>query len=64
MLEILSVMRLVSRYLGDWVGWVGTYARTLEKSAEGDMTKLSEELDHAIKCCMLGSSNILRQVSH
>jgi hypothetical protein len=36
-----------------------TYERTLEKSLEGDMTKLSAEGDHDIKCCILWSSNIL-----
>ena len=30
-----------------------TYARTFENSVEGDMTKLSLELDHEIKCWML-----------
>jgi hypothetical protein len=30
-----------------------THERTLEKSLEGDMTKLSAEGDHDIKCCIL-----------
>lgn len=37
-----------------------TYARTLEKSFEGDMRKLSWDGDHEIRCWMLGSSSILR----
>lgn len=36
-----------------------THERTLEKSLDGDMTKLSAELDHDIKCCMFGSSSML-----
>lgn len=35
------------------------YARTLENSVEGDMTKLSLVLDHEIKCCILWSSSML-----
>lgn len=38
---------------------VETYERTLEKSLDGDMTKLSSELDHDMRCDMLGSSSIL-----
>lgn len=30
-----------------------TYASTFENSDEGDMTKLSLELDHEIRCCIL-----------
>lgn len=30
-----------------------THAKTLENSVDGDMTKLSLELDHEIKCCIL-----------
>lgn len=40
-----------------------TYERTLEKSFDGDMTKLSSELDHDMRCDMLGSSSILFIVS-
>jgi hypothetical protein len=36
-----------------------TYDKTLEKSLEGDITKLSAEFDHDIKCCMLWSSSML-----
>lgn len=36
-----------------------TYDRTLEKSLEGDMTKLSFVLDHEIRCWMLWSSSML-----
>lgn len=36
-----------------------TYARTLEKSVDGDMTKLSLLFDHEIKFWMAGSSNML-----
>lgn len=36
-----------------------TYARTLEKSVDGDMTKLSLLLDHEMRFCIAGSSNIL-----
>ena len=31
----------------------GTYERTFEKSLDGDITKLSAELDQAIKCRIL-----------
>ena len=42
-----------------------SYERTLEKSAEGDMTKLSLLLDHDIRFEMLGSSSMLafRQIA-
>lgn len=40
-----------------------TYARTLEKSVEGDMTKLSLLFDHDIRFCIAGSSNILKAPS-
>lgn len=43
---------------------VEAHARTLEKSAEGDITKLSLLLDHDIRFCMLESSSILRHVNH
>jgi len=36
-----------------------TYASTLEKSCDGDMTKLSALCDHEMRCCMLGSSSML-----
>lgn len=36
-----------------------TYDRTFENSVDGDMTKLSFELDHDIRCWMVWSSNIL-----
>ena len=36
-----------------------TYDRTLEKSLEGDMTKLSFVLDQEMRCCMLWSSSML-----
>ena len=39
-----------------------TYASTFEKSADGDMTKLSLLLDHDIRWEMLGSSSILFQL--
>lgn len=51
--------------ISDWVPsrqWkkrLGTDARTLENSEVGDMTKLSLELDHEMRCWMLGSSSIL-----
>lgn len=32
---------------------------TLEKSAEGDITKLSALADHDIRCWMFGSSSML-----
>ena len=31
----------------------GTYERTFEKSLDGDITKLSAELDQAIRCRIL-----------
>lgn len=37
-----------------------THARTLEKSVDGDITKLSLLLDHEIRFCILWSSNMLR----
>lgn len=40
-----------------------TYDKTFEKSAEGDMTKLSALADHDIKCWMLESSSILLQAA-
>lgn len=43
-------------------GWTvkgKAYDNTLEKSAEGDMTKLSADEDHEIRCCMLESSSML-----
>lgn len=55
--EILAVAQLVSFY---GLRRFKTYARTLEKSCEGDITKLSAELDQLIRCCMFGSSNMLR----
>ena len=52
MLEILAVTcELQSLGLG--VGGAKTHERTFEKSLEGDMTKLSAEFDHDIRCCML-----------
>lgn len=39
-----------------------TYASTLEKSAVGDITKLSAVLDQAIRCCIPGSSNMLEPI--
>lgn len=38
---------------------VRTYARTLENSVDGDMTKLSFELDQEMRCWMVWSSSIL-----
>jgi hypothetical protein len=35
------------------------YARTLENSGDGDMTKLSFELDHEMRLCMERSSSML-----
>ena len=37
-----------------------TYERTFEKSWQGDMTKLSFELDHEMRCLIDSSSSILR----
>ena len=41
------------------ISHMATYERTLEKSAEGDMTKLSALEDHDIRCWMLESSSML-----
>lgn len=41
------------------LGRYSTYERTLEKSLDGDMTKLSAEFDQEIKCCIFWSSSIL-----
>lgn len=35
------------------------YDNTFEKSAEGDMTKLSADDDHEMRCCILVSSSML-----
>ena len=43
---------------------VVTHAKTLEKSVEGDITKLSLLADQDIKFWMLGSSNMLGKVSN
>lgn len=60
MFEILTVG------FGREPGWIEiwkqtekTYARTLENSEVGDMTKLSFEFDHEIKCWIDMSSSIL-----
>lgn len=42
------------------IAFRSTYAKTFENSEDGDMTKLSFVLAHDIRCCMLGSSNMLR----
>lgn len=47
------------RRLGGGTAGGGTHDRTLEKSADGDITKLSELVDHDIRCWMLGSSSML-----
>lgn len=39
-----------------------TYDKTLEKSAEGDMMKLSALADHEIRCWMFWSSSMLSHV--
>ena len=39
------------------------YARTFEKSLDGDMRKLSSDGDQVMRCDMLGSSNMLHCVS-
>lgn len=39
-----------------------THAKTLEKSVDGDMTKLSLLLDQDIRFCILESSSILMQM--
>ena len=41
-----------------------TYDNTLEKSAEGDITKLSALADHDIKCWILGSSSMLLRIRY
>jgi len=49
MLEVLSEVREPGPYgLNS-----GAYERTLEKSFEGDMIKLSAEFDHDMRCCIL-----------
>ena len=45
-------------------GDASTYERTFEKSLDGDMTKLSAEFDHAIRCRMLWSSSMLSDHEH
>jgi len=37
------------------------YAKTFENSDDGDITKLSFELDHEMRCWILWSSSILLQ---
>jgi hypothetical protein len=41
----------------------GTHARTLANSEEGDMTKLSFEFDHEMRCSILRSSSMLPPMS-
>jgi hypothetical protein len=48
--KILSEAKSASRAAIWLSGRVSTYDRTFEKSAEGDMTKLSALADHDIKC--------------
>ena len=59
--KVLPAIRLVHLSLVRSQGW--TYASTLENSLEGDITKLSLEFDQDIRCCILGSSSILRRIS-
>lgn len=59
MLEILTTIVVVQQVCSHFARDTKTYARTLEKSWDGDMTKLSLEDDQLIRCCMLGSSNML-----
>jgi len=59
--KILSRIPKVSIWLiiRGWMSKGKPYDNTLEKSAEGDMTKLSADEDHEIRCCMLESSSML-----
>lgn len=51
MFEVLpELVSIVSRID---INLIDTHARTLENSEDGDMTKLSFELDHEIRCWML-----------
>ena len=49
MLEVLAV----ACERGSMNANIQTYERTFEKSLEGDIMKLSAELDHDMRCCML-----------
>lgn len=59
MLEVLTVEN--KQMISMSMSWHKTYARTFEKSAEGDMTKLSLDGDHDIKCRIVWSSSILHE---
>lgn len=62
MFEVLPVN--CEQLIGGRLACDATHASTLEKSAVGDMTKLSALADHEIRCWMLGSSSMLRRISH
>lgn len=61
MFEVLSRGPKVSMLVitRGWLVEGKAYDNTLEKSAEGDITKLSADEDHEIRCCMLESSSML-----
>lgn len=63
MFEVLSARDVRRAECGDWRGLArSTYDKTFEKSADGDMTKLSPFSDHDIRCEMVLSSSMLCRV--
>lgn len=57
MLEVLPAKSVNCQSTWYRVRW--THARTFENSEDGDMTKLSLELDQEMRCCILWSSSML-----
>jgi hypothetical protein len=51
----VGVFEILTRIYKQLFLWrkFGTYERTFEKSLDGDITKLSAELDQAIRCRIL-----------
>lgn len=59
-LKILTKGARVSKFVRPKAVCRGVaYDNTFEKSAEGDMTKLSADDDHEMRCCILVSSSML-----
>jgi hypothetical protein len=49
---MFKILTRSCKQLSLWTDF-GTYERTFEKSLDGDITKLSAELDQAIRCRIL-----------
>ena len=64
MLEVLPRGAKVSKLVRAEDVYQGVaYDSTFEKSADGDITKLSADDDHEIRCCILVSSSMLLALS-